>query len=829
MAQEKNMLYVDVIMPLAVKGTFTYHLTETQKKQAEKGKRVIVQFGKRRLYSGIIYRLHHEQPRDYKTKPVESILDQYPIINEYQFRFWEWIADYYMCTLGEVYKAALPSGLKLESETKVLYNPEFKDNSIELTSNEDFILEVVRQENLIGINELAVKTGRKDILPIVNSLMNKKAVIIEEKLKDAYKPKKETYIHLNFPLDDQERMEQIFSELQRAPRQVEILMTFIKLARQKDKQKEAEIPKKELLKESQASQSALDGLISKEIFRQVTREVSRLKDSASAGRKAKQLTVAQSEAMENIKKGFVDKNVALLHGVTSSGKTELYIQLIQEQIDQGKQVLYLLPEIALTSQIIERLKFVFGNTVGIYHSKFSDNERVEVYNDLLHANSNFQKYQVVLGVRSSVFLPFSNLGLVIIDEEHENTYKQFDPAPRYSARDAAILLASMHDAKVLLGSATPSIESYYNAKSGKYAHVELNSRYLDIQLPEIVVANILKAQRKKEMSSHFTPELMEHMKEALNNNEQVILFQNRRGFAPFLECELCGWIPECKHCDVSLTYHKRNNKLVCHYCGYQQNIPKVCPSCGSNKIITRGFGTEKVEDELEILFPDAKIKRMDLDTTRSRNAYENIIHAFESGEIDILVGTQMVSKGLDFDNVNVVGILNADNMLNFPDFRAFERSYQLMAQVSGRAGRKNKRGTVIIQTSKPSHPIIKNVIENDYRGMYQSQLSERKEFMYPPFYKLIRILLKHKKIDKLNHAANSLTKELQKTFGYRVLGPQDPIVGRIQNNYLKHIIIKIEREKSLKKSKEVIRKITQNTINQPDNKALQINFDVDPL
>jgi primosomal protein N' (replication factor Y) len=659
--------------------------------------------------------------------------------------------------------------------------------------------------------------------------MNKQAVIVEEKLKDAYKPKKETYIHFNFSLDEEEKMQHTFSELQRAPKQLEILMTFIKLARENTTQKEAEIPKKELLKKSQASQSALDGLISKEIFRQVTREVRRIKDNSSAGNKAKQLTIQQSEAMENIKKGFEEKNVALLHGVTSSGKTELYIQLIQEQIDQGRQVLYLLPEIALTSQIIERLKSVFGNTVGIYHSKFSDNERVEVYNDLLHANSEFQKYQVVLGVRSSVFLPFSNLGLVIIDEEHENTYKQFDPAPRYNARDAAILLASMHSAKVLLGSATPSIESYYNAKSGKYAHVELNSRYLDIQLPEIDVANILKAQQKKEMSSHFTPELMGHMKDALENQEQVILFQNRRGFAPFLECELCGWIPECKHCDVSLTYHKKNNKLICHYCGYQQNIPKVCPSCGSNKIITRGFGTEKVEDELEILFPDAKIKRMDLDTTRSRNAYEKIIHAFEAGDIDVLVGTQMVSKGLDFDNVNVVGILNADNMLNFPDFRAFERSYQLMAQVSGRAGRKNKRGTVVIQTSKPSHPIIKNVIDNDYTGMYQSQLAERKEFMYPPFYKLIRIILKHKKTDKLNHAANYLSKELQKTFGYRVLGPQDPIVGRIQNYYLKHIIIKIEREKSLRKSKEVIRSITQNVINQPDNKALQVNFDVDPL
>jgi primosomal protein N' (replication factor Y) len=470
---------------------------------------------------------------------------------------------------------------------------------------------------------------------------------------------------------------------------------------------------------------------------------------------------------------------------------------------------------------------VLGDKVGVYHSKFPDNERVEVYNSLLDGNS--QKYQVILGVRSSIFLPFSNLGLVIVDEEHENTYKQFDPAPRYNARDVSIVLAKLHGAKVLLGTATPSVESYYNAKTGKYTLVELTSRYLDIQLPEIVIADVLKARRKKEMSSHFTPELIEHMTNAFNNNEQVILFQNRRGFAPFLECELCGWIPECKHCDVSLTYHKKYNYLVCHYCGYHEKIPQICPGCGSNKIITRGFGTEKVEDEIAILFPDSKITRMDLDTTRSRNAYENIIHSFEEGDIDILVGTQMVSKGLDFDNVSVVGILNADNMLNFPDFRAFERSYQLMAQVSGRAGRKKSQGTVVIQTSKPGHSIIKNVIENDYYSMYQGQLEERKQFMYPPFYKMVKILLKHKKIDKLDKAADQLSKSLKDIFGYRVLGPQIPIIGRVQNYFLKHIIVKVEKEKSLNKSKEIIRQKVNTINNQPDFKSLQIHFDVDPM
>lgn len=829
MSSPQTRSYVDVILPLALKGTFTYHAEGALKESLEPGRRVIVQFGKRRMYSAIVYKVHQEKPQGYDTKPVQSVLDEKPIISQYQLSLWQWIAEYYMCSLGEVYKAALPSGLKLESETKVLFNQNFDESQVTLNSHEAFVLEVLKEGNLMGLNDLAVKTGRKDLLPVVSSLMNKQAVMIEEKLKDAYKPKKEAFLQLQFSLQDQDQLQQAFSNLQRAPKQIEVLMSYINLAREKGNGKSIEVPKKDLLEKSGASNSVLNALVEKEIFTQVSREISRLKHASHESQSVKQLSIAQSKAMEDIQNGFNEKNVALLHGVTSSGKTEIYIHLIREQIDAGKQVLYLLPEIALTSQIIERLKAVFGNKVGIYHSKFTDNERVEVYNDLLNQQGAFHKYQIILGVRSSVFLPFSNLGLVIVDEEHENTYKQFDPAPRYNARDVSIVLASMHNAKVLLGTATPSVESYYNSRQGKYSLVELHSRYMDIKLPEIVIANIFKARQKKTMSSHFTPELMDYMKEALHNKEQIILFQNRRGFAPFLECEMCGWIPECKHCDVSLTYHKRSNNLVCHYCGYQQKIPNVCPSCGSHKIITRGFGTEKVEDEIEILFPDAKISRMDLDTTRSRNAYEKIIHSFEEGKIDILIGTQMVSKGLDFDNVSVVGILNADNMLNFPDFRAFERSFQLMAQVSGRAGRKKKRGTVVIQTSKPNHPIIKNVIDHDYLGMYHSQLTERKEFFYPPFYKMIRIVLKHKKTPVLNHAATTLQKKLQHVFGYRVLGPQDPVVGRIQNYYLKHILIKIEREKSLRQSKEIIHRITGEVLSLPDNRSLQVHFDVDPL
>ncbi|MFW5943737.1 MAG: replication restart helicase PriA [Bacteroidota bacterium] len=821
-------LYIDVILPLALPGSFTYHAEPEHVSSAEPGKRVIVQFGRRKYYSAIIYRVHYNEPREYKTKPVQTILDDEPVINSYQLRLWEWIAQYYMCTLGEVYKASLPSGLKLESETKVVYQPAFDDGHASLTEKESLILEILRDENVIGLKELADKTGRKDVLPVVNSLMNKKALTVEEKLKDAYKPKKEAFVKLNFSMEDEQKLNQVFEQLKNAPKQLEILMYLINLVRNEGVGSDGFVPRQKLLKETSGGSSPLKGLLDKQIIVQEEHETSRLGEQKQVHSGIKDLTTAQKEAFDHIRRLFAEKEVALLHGITSSGKTEIYIHLIREQLDKGNQVLYLLPEIALTSQIIHRLKAVFGDQVGVYHSKFPDNERVEIYQHLLNQQET-ERFQVILGVRSSIFLPFSRLGLVIVDEEHENTYKQFDPAPRYHARDAAIMLARMHGAKTLLGTATPSIESYYNAKRGKFGLIELMSRYLDIQLPKILIGNILEAKRKKKMSSHFTPLLIESMQEALENREQIILFQNRRGFAPYLECEHCGWIPECKHCDVSLTYHRRSHNLICHYCGYSLRVPQTCPACGSHQIVTRGFGTEKVEDEIPLFLTDVRVKRMDLDSTRSRNAYENIIASFENHEIDILVGTQMVSKGLDFDKVSVVGILNADNMLNFPDFRAFERSYQLMAQVSGRAGRKKKQGKVIIQTSQPGHSIIKNVLDNDFYSMYQSQLRERKEFMYPPYYRLVKILLKHRNRDVLNDASELLKKELQKIFGYRVLGPQDPLIGRIQNYHLKHLIIKIEKEKSMSKAKDMIRTITSKIRGSENFKSLQVHYDVDPL
>lgn len=826
--REDNDLYVDVLLPLALPGAFTYHVAGSDKEAVATGKRVIVQFGRRKYYSAIIYRLHHERPEGYRTKPVQSVLDEKPVINSYQLRLWEWIARYYMCPLGDVYKAAMPSGLKLESETSVVYHSSFSFDEAELTAAETLVLEIMKEEQVTGLKELTEKTGRKDVLPVVNNLMKKGALSVEEKLKDSYKPRKETYVGLNFSPEDEDSLNQVFEKLTHAPKQVELVMRLIRMDRENGGQGDLSIKKPRLLKQVNASPSVLKALIDKAVLREEDRQVSRLATPKSTESPVRELTTPQLEAYGSIREEIEDKDVVLLHGVTSSGKTELYIHLIREQIEQGNQVLYLLPEIALTSQIILRLKDVFGDQVGVYHSKFPDNERVEIYNELLKEDGS-GKYKVILGVRSSVFLPFSRLGLVIVDEEHENTYKQFDPSPRYHARDVAIVLAQMHGAKTLLGTATPSIESYYNARRGKYGLVELFARYLDIRLPEVLIADVLKARRKKEMSSHFTPMLLEHIQEALNNKEQVILFQNRRGFAPYMECADCNWIPECKHCDVSLTYHRKSKNLVCHYCGYSQRIPDTCPSCGSHDILTRGFGTEKVEDEIQIYFPDARIKRMDLDSTRSRNAYEKIIHAFEDQEIDILVGTQMVTKGLDFDHVSVVGVLNADNLLNFPDFRAFERSYQLMAQVSGRAGRKKKRGKVIIQTSQVSHPIIKNVLNNDYYEMYRSQLQERKEFMYPPYYKMIRVLLKHKKPGVLDDAANMLMRELKATFGYRVLGPQDPLVGRIQNYHLKHVILKIEREKSLSRAKDIVRQKTDHLKKNPSFKTLQIHFDVDPL
>ncbi|MDA3779220.1 MAG: primosomal protein N' [Bacteroidales bacterium] len=820
-------LFADVILPLPLRQLFTYSVSVSDKELVKKGKRVVVQFGNRKIYTAIIYRIHSNKPVKYKTKDILTVLDDYSVINDYQFSFWEWISSYYMCSIGEVYKAALPSGLKMESETKVIFNPNFDDFSL-LNSNETLILEFLENNNMLKIQEVALAVQRKNVMPIIKLLLEKKAVFLEEKIKENYKPKTETYISLHENVNGEKQLNKVFESLKNAPKQLGILMNYIQLSGHFIKKESVEIRKSDLLNFSKASAQSLKSLLEKDILVEYANTISRIKTDASKINIAKALSSDQEKSYIEIKDQFTEKNTVLLHGVTSSGKTEIYIHLMMEQVKLGKQVLFLLPEIALTTQIISRLRSVFGNRVGVYHSKFSNSERVEIYNNLLGIDGN-EKYDIILGVRSSLFLPFDNLGLIIIDEEHENTYKQYDPAPRYSARDSAIVLANFHNAKVLLGTATPSIESFSNARIGKYGFVELKKRYQNIKLPEIILADTHRARKKKQMKSIFTPLLFENIQNALDAGEQVILFQNRRGFSPFLECDTCGWIPKCKNCDVSLTYHKYEGTLVCHYCGYTEYNTHKCSACGNISLSYKGFGTEKIENEVKELFPETKVARMDFDSTRTKNSYEKIIEAFETGKTNILIGTQMISKGLDFDNVSTVGIMNADNMLNFPDFRAFERSYQLMAQVSGRAGRKYRQGKVIIQTSDPEHSILQFVLDNKYESMYNEQMIERKNFHYPPYYRIINLLLKHKKQDVVNNAASKLTANLQTIFGSRILGPESPYVGRVQNHYLKKIMIKIEKDKSIKKSKVLLQQQIDKISGIDNFKSLQINIDVDPM
>jgi len=819
--------FVDVILPLPLRQLFTYSIPDNLQNSVEVGKRVIVQFGSRKIYTAIVYSIHNKAPKEYQTKDIISVLDEKPIANNQQLKLWQWIADYYMCSVGEVFKAALPSGLKLESETKVIYNPTDIDQK-KFNTTETLVLDFLADKNIASITEISNALKRKDALPIIKSLLDKKAVILEEKLRENYKPKTESYIKLHDSISTESKLNEVFDSLSRAQKQLHVLMSYIKLSGKFVNNKNTEVSKKKLVEDSKSSSAIIKSLFDKNILEEYDKTVSRLNESVVEKTEIKELSEAQNNAYNDIQNQFNEKDVVLLQGVTSSGKTEIYIYLIKEQIEKGNQVLYLLPEIALTTQIINRLKAVFGNRVGIYHSKFSDSERVEVYQNILDPNNKL-KYDIILGVRSSLFLPFSKLGLIIVDEEHENTYKQYDPAPRYNARDCSVVLAQMHKAKVLLGTATPSIESYFNAKAGKYGLVYLTERYKNIQMPEIQLADILRAKKRKEMKSHFSPDLLDSIKESLAMGEQVILFQNRRGFAPYLECDMCGWIPHCTNCDVSLTYHRHKNELVCHYCGYTIRSPKTCKACGNTAIQTRGFGTEKIEDDIKIFFPDAKVARMDMDSTRKKNAYQNIISGFEDGKIDILIGTQMVSKGLDFDNVSLVGILNADNMLNFPDFRAFERSYQLMAQVSGRAGRKNKQGKVIIQTSNPAHPILQFVLDNKFEEMYKSQLFERKNFKYPPFYKLINISIRHKKQEVTDQAAHQLSVSLRKIFGKRVLGPEPPIISRVQNYFIKNVILKVERERSYLKAKQLLNEQIIELQTSDNYKSVHVSIDVDPV
>ena len=808
--------YIDVILPLPLKGAFTY-CTDSQDLLI--GQRVVVQFGARKLYTGIVKCIHNNKPTGYHVKSVLAILEEPPIVNQIQMKFWDWIADYYMCNLGDVMNAALPSSLKLASESKLIIHEDFDGDIDYLSTDEYNLLNVLLHQEKMSIHEISNLINIKNIFSLVDELIRKEIIQIKEDLHDKFKEKEVQIVRFiisNKKLED----------IQLTSKQQSFVTAFLRLENQ-TKNKRWKIS--DLLKEVGFSRSILNALVDKGVFSIKKEGISRLLKSSQGIIKNNELVDFQKKALDEINKSFKKKDVCLLHGVTSSGKTELYIRLIQQQLQKGKQVLYLLPEIALTTQIIKRLQKIFGDKVGVTHSHLNNSERVEIWKAVCEKDGRKVQFPIMLGARSSLFLPFDNLGLIIIDEEHDSSFKQHQPAPRYHARDAGIYLGNLHQAKVLLGSATPCLESYFNAKNKKYGLVNMYSRFQDIALPDIQTIDIRKAHLKKQMKFQFSNKLLQDMQESLDNSKQIILFQNRRGYSPLLSCETCSYTPGCKQCDVSLTYHKSNKNLRCHYCGYSEDLPDSCPSCSNKNFLDKGFGTEQIEESLIELFPENIIKRMDHDTTRGKNAYQNIITDFEEGRIDILVGTQMISKGLDFDNVSLVGILNADNMLHFPDFRAYERAFQLIMQVAGRAGRKGKQGKVLIQTYDENNQIFKMIKENTFDKFIQIQAKERALFSYPPYNRLVRITLKDKNQRKLDDSSLQLSLLMRKSFGNRVLGPEYPAISKVRNYYHKDILLKIEQKGSIVKAKEILRIIIQRIQNQTEYKSVRFIVDVDPV
>ena len=748
-------MFTDIILPLPLDGVFTYSVPQSLEGQVKRGVRVLVPLGRNKTYVGIISEVHDKKPEGYQTKDILQVLDSCPILLDAQLHLWQWIADYYMAPIGEVFKAAFPAGLKAE---------------------------------------------------------------------DGYRPRTETYIELSQKFRNEAAIHVALNMLQRASKQLTAFIDYLALSGW-DKNEPQEITRDELLNQGH-SLPTLAALVKRGLLQTYEREVGRLNlGGEPCFEKIKPLSQVQQDAFNKIQFSFLKKNVTLLHGVTSSGKTEIYIHLIRQTLEQKKQVLYLLPEIALTVQMMERLQRVFGNRLGIYHSKYSDAERVEIWQKQLSTHP----YDVILGARSAVFLPFQNLGLVIVDEEHETSYKQQDPMPRYHARSAAIMLAQMVGAKTLLGTATPSLETYHNAKTGKFGIVELFQRYQGIELPEIQIVDIKDLQHRKMMNGPFSPILLSKVREALERGEQVILFQNRRGYAPVVECKQCGWVPHCQHCDVSLTFHRHLNQLSCHYCGYTYQVPTECPNCGCIHLQTRGYGTEKIEAEVHDIFPEARIARMDLDTTRSRQAYERIIGDFSSGRTNLLIGTQMISKGLDFDKVSVVGILNADSMLNYPDFRAYEHAFMMMSQVGGRAGRRGKRGLVILQTKSPELPLIQQVVHNDYAAFYRLLIAERQQFKYPPFYRLIYVFLKHRDDRTVETASIEMVSRLRQWFGARALGPDKPSVSKVKSLSIRKLVLKFEPGINMSEVRKYLALAQQQMLQDKRYSSLQIYFDVDPL
>jgi primosomal protein N' (replication factor Y) len=812
--------FIDVIIPVPLQKLFTYKISAAEAQFLKVGMRVAVPFGKSKIYTGIVYHIHNNAPVVYEAKDIQQILDDTPIVNTIQLQLWKWMASYYMCTLGDVMRAALPSAFILESETTITLNTHKTFDESILKDEEFLVFEALQHQSTLKIHDISNILDKKNVLSVIKSLIEKDAITVEEEVYEKYIPKLVRYVKLHHHFSSENELHKLLDELSRAPKQRDVVMALFSISAKTKKP----VKVTDLVNESGASSPIIKVLIDKGVLEEYHIQMDRVQYSGDETEHSKTLNEAQNTALKEIKEAFRTHQVTLLKGVTSSGKTEVYVKLIEDVLEKGKQVLYLLPEIALTTQLVTRLQNYFGEQVAVFHSRYSAHERVEVWNNVLH---NSAKAKIVLGARSSIFLPFNNLGLIVVDEEHEQSFKQFDPAPRYHARDTAIVLAHMHQAKTLLGSATPSLESYYNAQQGKYGLVEITKRYNDVLMPDIELVDIKDKLKKKRMKGHFSDRLIEEMTETLKDGHQVILFQNRRGFSPIVECKTCGHAPQCPNCDVSLTYHQYRNQLRCHYCGYHAAMLQDCEACGSQDLDTKGFGTEQIEEEVKVLFPEYKVARMDLDTTRGKYGYEKLINALEQQEIDILVGTQMLTKGLDFRHVKLVGIMNADNMLNFPDFRAHERSFQLMLQVAGRAGRTDVRGKVLIQTYNPHHNILQQVSANNYIEMYNEQMNDRYNFKYPPVYKQIKITLKHKDFNRVETASIWYAKSLRQVFKEHVLGPEAPPIARIRNQFHKNILVKIPKQQSLAKTKEAIIKINNSFLSVKDFRSVKVILNVD--
>jgi primosomal protein N' (replication factor Y) (superfamily II helicase) len=816
--------FADVLLPLALPGTYTYHIPEDMRHEIVLGQRVMVQFGKQKLYSALIHKLHNHRPEYEGIKSIIATLDEGPVIQPSQLEFWEWMSSYYMCSLGEIMKIALPAQLRLSSETQILLNENYVAENYELSDKEFLIVEALELQGKLSIDEICKVLGQKSVFTYIRALIEKDIIYLSEELQEGFRAKTRQVLVPGPCLATDEGINNTMNLLEKARKQQDALIVFLsKVAINKG---QTNIEKAAFLKNEGVNSSAVNSLIKKGILLSETRIVGRISARGEKLVPPLALSPEQAASLEKIRLDFEEKHAVLLHGVTGSGKTEIYVHLIKENLDKGLSTLVLVPEIALTTQLVERLSKHFGKSLGVYHSRFNPNERVEIWNNVLADKADSPK--VILGARSAVFLPFRKLGLIIIDEEYESSFKQIHPSPRYHARDAALMLAHMHGAKTLLGTATPSLESYQNALSGKYGLVKLEQRYGKSQQPKIVTADMKEAMRMKTMKACFTPQLYNLIAETLAAKEQVILFQNRRGFSTFFECGACAWIPQCRNCNVTLTYHKSGRQMRCHYCGYQLPVVTSCQACKSTNMQMKGLGTEQVEDDLGLLFPDARVGRLDVDSARGKNAYHQIISDFENQQIQILVGTQMVTKGLDFSNVRLVGVINAGSLLGFPDFRSFERGYQLMSQVSGRAGRRSTPGYVVIQTYDPSHPVLDYVKRNDYEAFYEWQIADRFQFHYPPFYRLIILSLRCRDEKLLAHAAHWMSEKLKQIPGMDVIGPQPPLVNRINNYFINDITLKMPKLSNDKPAKAFIILCISKLHEHKDYKSVLVGIDVDP-